>query len=249
MSAPLERDRARTIPVKARPRFFLYFGVAALAVTMVGFFTTFTRPLWRGEFHGPLLVHLHGAFVLGWLLLFIAQSLIVQTGHVARHRVLGWTGLAIVPGAVVTTMAMGVFVLRRDLAAGGGETDVSLLVGTFTTPLIFAALFAAAIAWRRRPDFHKRLMFLATAVILWPAFFRFRHYFPSVPRPEIWFGLVLSQVPILIAMLHDRLMFGRLHVVYRTAGVAVIAESVAETLLFDGPAWREVARWLAGFFL
>lgn len=240
---------ARAVKRPSRTRFFLCFALAAVAAAMIGFFTTFTRPVWRGEFHGPVLAYVHGAFVLGWLLLFLTQSLLVQTGRVARHRVIGWAGLALVPGIVLTTMGMGVFALRRDLAAGGGEMEISFLVGSFTSPLIFAALFVAALAWRRRPDFHKRLMLLATVAILWPAFFRFRHYFPSVPRPDIWFAFVLPQVPIVLAMLHDKLTLGRVHVVYWTVGLAVIAEAAAELLLFDGPAWRVIAHWLAGFFL
>lgn len=223
--------------------------MAALASAVIGFFTTFTRPLWRGEFHGPSLVYVHGAFVFSWLLLFFVQSLLVQTGRSARHRTLGWAGLAVAPGVVFSTMAMGVYALRRDVAAGGGEIAFSSLVGTFTTPLIFAALFCTALTWRRRPDIHKRLMLLATAVILWPAFFRFRHYFPSVPSPEIWFAFVLPQVPILLAMLHDRLTMGRVHHVYRTFGVAVIAESGVECWFFDSPPWRALAHWLAAFFL
>lgn len=248
MSAyPSQRPHAGA--VKTRSRFFPYFALFALTAVMVGFFPTFTRPVWRGEFHGPVLAYFHGAFMLAWLLLFLSQALHVQMGRTARHRVLGWIGLAVVPGVVLTTMAMGVHALRRDLAAGGGEIATSSLVGSFTTPLIFALLFACAVAWRRRPDFHKRAMFLATAAILWPAFFRFRHYFPAVPRPDIWFGFVLSQLPILAAMLHDRWTLGSVHVVYRTLGVAVIAEAATEALLFDSPGWRVLAHWLASNFL
>ncbi|MEO5596109.1 MAG: hypothetical protein ABIQ97_03075, partial [Lysobacteraceae bacterium] len=176
------------------------------------------------------------------------QALLIKTGRTAHHRVLGWIGLAVVPGVVLTTMAMGVHAMRRDLAAGDGDIATSSLIGSFTTPLIFAALFVCAVAWRRRPDFHKRAMFLATAVILWPAFFRFRHYFPTVPRPDIWFGFVLPQLPILAAMLHDRWTLDRVHIVYWTLGVAAIAEATTETLLFDTASWRVLAHWLASNF-
>ena len=46
---------------------------------------------------------------------------------------------------------------------------------------MFVALAIAAVLLRRRPDWHKRLMLLATMVVLWPAFFRFRHLMPFVP--------------------------------------------------------------------
>ena len=237
----------RTAP--PRSRIYVCFALLAVSAAMVGFFTTFTRPLWRGEFHGPVIAYVHGALVLTWLLLFLTQTLLVQSRQVARHRILGWTGVAVAPGVALTTMAMGVHALHRDLAAGGGETAVSSLLGTFTTPLIFTALFATAVAYRRRSDFHKRLMLLATLVILWPAFFRFRHYFPDVPRPDLWFAFVLPNCMILLAMLHDRLTTGRVHPVYWTAGLAVIVDAGAEVALFDGHSWRMASQWLAAFFI
>jgi hypothetical protein len=252
MATPAERQHsgpARASTRAPRPRFFLLFALVAVAAAMVGFFGTFTRPVWRGEFHGPALAYVHGGFMLAWLLLFLAQATLVQTGRLVRHRMLGWLGLAIMPGVVLTTMAMGVYATRRDVAAGGGEIAISALLGTFTSPLIFAVLFGAAIRYRRRPDFHKRLMMLATIAILWPAFFRFRHYFPDVPRPDLWFAFVLPQSLVVLAMLHDQLTLRRVHVVYWTAGLALIAEAGAEALLFDGPGWRSLSHWLAAFFI
>lgn len=234
----------------ARSPVYLGFALLALVVAAAGFFTTFIRPVWRSEFHGPVLAHVHGAFVLGWLLLFLAQVLLVKTARVSQHRKLGWAGLAIVPGVIMTTIAMGVYAMHRDLAAGGGEVAFSSLLGSFTSSVIFSALFTAGVVYRRKPDFHKRLMLLATLAILWPAFFRLRHYFPGAPRPDIWFGFVLGQVvPVTLAMIHDKVTLGRMHPVYRTVGVIFIAEAAAEVVFFDGAGWRVVAHWLAAPFL
>ena len=233
----------------ARSRVYLGFALSGLGAAAVGFFTTYLRPVWRGEFHGPPLATVHGAFVLGWLLLFAAQVWLVRAGNTRQHRALGWIGLAIVPGVVWTTIAMGVYAMKRDLAAGMGEVAVSLLVGTVTSPLLFAAVFAGGIAYRRKSDVHKRLMLLATLTILWPAFLRFRHYFPAVPRPDVWFGFVLPQSMTVIAMLHDKATRGRVHPAYWTVGVFLIAEAAAEVVLFDTPGWRVVAHWLAAPFL
>jgi hypothetical protein len=232
-----------------RTRMFLWAGLAALLAAAIGFFGTFVRPSFLGTFHGPAVVYVHGAFVLGWLLLFASQAWWIQARHVARHRALGVLAVVIAPGVVLATMAMAVFVLHRDLAAGQGELAISSMLGSFTSPLVFIALVAAGLAWRRNPAVHKRLMLIATIAILWPAFFRFRHYFPGVPRPEWTFGFVLPQLFLATMMLADRLRFGRVHPVYWWAGLPFMAEAALETWAFDGPGWRVAAHGLADIFL
>ena len=105
----------------------------------------------------------------------------------------------------------------------------------------FTALVAAGLLNRHRPEVHKRLMLLATLLVLWPAWFRFRHFFPSVPRPDQWFGVVCADGLILLAMLRDRLVLGRVHPVYLWVGTVVIVETATEALLFDSAGWRVVA--------
>jgi hypothetical protein len=233
------------IPGRGRTRYFLWAGVIALAAVLVGFFKTFLLPSWQGNFHGPTIVFIHGGFVLAWILLFLTQAWWVQSRRIPRHRSLGVIAAFVAPGVVVSTMAMGVFAMRRDLQAGLGDIATSLLLGTFTSPLIFFALVSAALAYRRQPDIHKRLMLLATVAILWPAFFRFRHYFPQVPRPEWIFGFLLPQLFLLAVMWVDKLRFGRVHPVYWWVGLPFMLEAALETWAFDSAGWRVVA----GFFV
>jgi len=249
MANTLSSDTLRAGGPRVRPRLVHTFALVALAAALIGFFTTFLRPVWRGEFHGPPVAYVHAAFVFGWLLMFFMQSRLVHAGRIARHRSLGWLGVALVAGVVLTTPAMGIHALRRDIAAGGGEIAFSSLVGTFTSTAMFLTLFVAALACRRRSEFHRRLMLLAVVVIIWPAFFRFRHYFPGVPRPDIWFGLAPQCAIVLIAMLHDRWTLGRVHPAYWTAGVLVMVEGAFEVTFFDSPGWRVTAHWLAGHVL
>jgi hypothetical protein len=234
---------------KRKSRYFLVASCIALAITLVGFFKTFILPSARGTFSAPAVIYVHGALLFLWTVLLVTQSLLIQTRKVKRHRQLGFLSLALVPGLVISTIATGVYVLKRDLALGGGQTAISSLVGTFTTPLVFAVLVILAIVYRRRVELHKRFMLLAMIAIIWPAFFRFRHYFPSVGHPELIFGFALPQSMVLLAILWEKLTIGRVHVVYLTAGVAVVLENSAEYYLFDSNGWRVVGNWLAGFFL
>ena len=229
----------------------IYLAMAwlCLAVVVAGFFTTYLRPMWRSEFHAPAVVHVHGALLLGWTLLFLSQSWLARRRSLALHRAHGVLALVLVPGVVVSTIAIATYALRRDAEAGSAVVAAEFFLGNFTAPIEFAALVVAALVLRRKPETHKRLMLLATLVILWPAFFRLRHYFPNVPNPQVSFGFLLPQLLILAAMAHDRWRNGRIHPAYLWVGLPLIAATAFETLAFETGPWRAVSRWLASFFL
>lgn len=87
-------------------------------------------------------------------------------------------------------------------------------------------------------------MLLATIALLWPAWFRFRHYFPHVPNPEIVFAIIVADSLIIVAALRDRIVERRIHNVWLIGGALLIAEHIAEAILFDTPGWRAVAHAL-----
>lgn len=238
-----ERPRGR------KSRYFLVAACLALAVTFVGFFKTFILPSARGTFSAPAVIYVHGGLLFLWAALFVAQSVLIQVKKARLHRRLGFLSLGLIPGVVISTAAAGVYVMKRDLSLGGGQTAVSSLVGNFTTPIVFAVLAGAGVAYRRRVEIHKRLMLLAMIAVIWPAFFRFRHYFPPVANPEFVFGSALPNSMVLAAILWELLTVGRVHPVYLTAGVALIVWNFAETYWFDSAGWRVIANRLAGFFL
>lgn len=233
---------------KKRANYFFTASLIALAIVLTGFYKTFIIPSFQGTFEAPLVIYLHGFFLFLWSLVFIAQTILIRK-RFKLHRLLGFSSLILVGGIVISTMASGVYVMKRDLAAGLGEIAISSLVGTFTTPLVFASFVAAGTFYKRKPEIHKRLMLLAMIAILWPAFFRFRHYFPSVPNPELVFAMIIPNSMILLAALWEKLSIGRIHGVYLTAGAALFAENAVETWLFDSPGWRVTAHWLADFFI
>jgi hypothetical protein len=214
----------------------------ALTIALAGFFLTYSLPLARGTFDGPSIAHVHGALLFGWLGLVIVQTVLVRAP--ATHRRIGWLGLALALAVAVSTVVMGHNSATRAIERGDGPIALSGFMGSVTTPAIFLALVVTAIALRRRPQWHKRLIFVATVAILWPAWFRWRHFLPSLPRPEITLSLIASDLPILIAMARDRVQFGAVHPAYLIAGLGLIAEQTWETFAFDTPQWRTAARWL-----
>jgi hypothetical protein len=197
----------------------------------------------RGAFHAPWFVHLHGASALAWISVFIAQATLVRRGRTRVHRRLGILALPLGLTVWATGIATATWAARRDHPELGTVAS-SALAGTVTGLSLYFAFVMAAIALRRRPDWHKRLMLLATVQVLWPAFFRLRHLLPMIPKPEITFALALAYLPILVAALRDRLRYGQIHPALLYLGAALVLEQSLEVALFDQGVQRQFGQWL-----
>lgn len=227
--------------------FYVAMGGVTLLAVAVGFGRTYAAPLARGTFHGPAILHVHGALALSWVLLFLTQPLLIRLRRHALHRRLGRLGLPLAIGVATTMVPAGVFQATRDAAAGAGPTGISGLLGVFTSGILFVALVSCGIVARRDREAHARWLLLATLVVAWPAWFRWRHWFPAVPRPDVWFALVMPYLWIGVAALRDRVTRAAVHPVLLYGGVAVVLEQSLEVVAFDSPPWRAAAQLLYGW--
>ena len=221
--------------------FYLAMGCVALAAALAGFSTTYFIPLARSRFEGTAILHLHGVLFFGWTGLIVLQPFLTR-GRLKLHRTIGFVAMPLAVAMAASGIGVGLYAVRRDLAAGVGEGAYSTLIGVVSAMAVFLAYFSIAVVRRNRPDWHKRMMLLATIAILWPAWFRFRHFLPWIPDPEIWLALVLADSLILVAMIRDQVRFGGVHPAYLIFGTMLLADHVVEVLLYDSPGWRAVAR-------
>jgi len=224
--------------------FYVAMAAVIILAVAVGFGRTYAAPMASGTFQGPTILHVHGALALCWVLLFLLQPLLIRLRKQALHRRLGRLGLPLAVGVAATMVPAGVYQASRDAAAGAGPTGISGLLGTVTSAILFVTLVSCGILTRRNREAHARLLLLATLVVAWPAWFRWRHWFPSVPRPEIWFAVALPYLWVGVAMLRDRIVRNAVHPVLAYAGSAVILEQSLEVFAFDTPYWRAAAQWL-----
>ena len=225
--------------------FYLGLGLWGLAAVLIGFSTTYVLPMARRSFVAPSVVHLHGALCFSWVSLLVIQCTLVRGRQTPLHRKVGLLGIPVAVGILFSGMGTALWATRRDLPTL--DIAPTTMIGTLTSLSIFLAFVVAAVAMRRRPDWHKRLMLLATVVVLWPAFFRFRHLMPFVPRPEIWLALVLADLPILVAAIRDKIRCGRVHPVWLWFGTALFLEQAFEVAMFETDAWRAAGQTIYAF--
>ncbi len=222
--------------------YYLVLAITGLFAVLAGFAKTFIAPSIAGTFTAPTAVYLHGAFAFSWIILFFIQTLLIRSGNYRIHMNFGIAGIFIALGTAFTMLPVGMYAAHKELKLGLGDTAISGIVGSVTSAIMFLAIVTTGIFNRKNGEAHKRLMLLATLVVLWPAWFRFRHYFPGIARPDIWFAVVLADSWILISCIWDKQTNGRIHPVLKYVGIFIILEHTIEVIFFDSAGWRVIAK-------
>lgn len=229
---------------RRRSSFFFIMSLVGFLAVLIGFSKTFIAPVVAGSFKAPFSIHLHGAFAFGWVILFVVQTSLIRFKNYRLHMRLGMLGVFMALGTAITMLPAGIFQVQNE---GSGPTAMSTIVGVCTSAVIFLGLAIAGVIYRKKAAVHKRLMLLATIKVLWVAWLRFRHYFPSVPHADVWFGVVLPDSLIVIAWIWDKRVNGKVHPVLGYIGAFMIAEDVFETVTFDNTSWRALGKLIYGF--
>jgi hypothetical protein len=107
---------------------------------------------------------------------------------------------------------------------------------------VFVALVVAALLLRRRLDWHKRFMLIATLSLLPPALARVAFQFPPTPPLPVAFGGTALIVVAAIAL--DTIVHRRLHPAMLCAGLLVLVSLPGRIALAGTQAWQDFAAWL-----
>jgi hypothetical protein len=213
---------------------YFYFAMSLLIVAIVvfGFSHTVNANLVQAAPPRPFILWIHSAVFSAWVLFFVLQSALVRTHNVRVHRSLGWFGAALgvfmVPLGITTAVIMKSFEVHR-LHDAGAPLFLSI---PFADVSSFGLLFALAVYWRRKPELHRRLIFIATCCLLAAAFGRMPYL-----GSHALFYLGVDAV-ILLGVVRDLLVNRRVHNIYRIALPALIVVQATAVYLFLGaPEW------------
>jgi hypothetical protein len=217
------------------------FGSAALLIA-ISVFVAFSRTYYLHRwFHKPdlsLFLHVHALVMTSWVALFLVQTLLIPAGKATLHRKLGLLGLisaALVPilGALATVMAA-----RREVLAHAQDVPVVIVVLALelTQMLMFAGFVGAGFLLRKRGDFHKRLMLLATLCMLPNAIVRI------IRLPSFIIPLVIWSLSIAVVVLIDWLVQRKLHPVFARWAAVEIATLWLAFLVGISADWQYFAQ-------
>ena len=237
--------------------FYFFMSLLITAVVVYGFSETVGKKLIHAAPPRPLMLYVHGAVFFGWVLFFGLQSVLVRTHRIQWHQHIGWfggvLGVAMFVVGVATAITMARF-SRVNLHSRYPEAN--LLISFFDISA-FTIAFALAIYWRKKPEFHRRLQFLACCALTAAAFGRF---LPSLLSPATkhsltalafsgWVTLYAGvDVLVLIAVARDQIVNRRVHPVYLYGLPAFIAcqTLVLYTIVHRSAWWIKTAQAILG---
>jgi FtsH-binding integral membrane protein len=233
-AARLQKETTTASPLKTFLSRYFYFSMSLLMTLVVvwGFSHTVDQNLFHAKPAKPLLLWMHGAAFSTWMVFFIAQSALVRVRKVSIHRTLGWFGAALATLMVGLGLAVAVYLSRWDIVVLHQKDVAQFLSIPFLDMAVFGTCMVLAILWRKKPDYHRRLVFLATCELLDAGFGRFDFWFD---HNIFYIGVDLF---IVAGMIRDLVVDGRIHKVYLYAlPVLIVGQSITVYVWRANPAW------------
>jgi hypothetical protein len=171
VSAIVDRTRGRR--TNKPPRFFYpSVGVLFLALTIIGFhhFYLSGKSYPGREITPPIrmLVISHGVAMLGWILIFTLQPLLVAKGNLRAHMTIGKLAAFFAAGLVTLGLLVAIYSARvspPQMKLWTLSPKPFMAVPFFT--LLFFGLYVGIGVWKRkRPEIHRPMMMIATLAAL-----------------------------------------------------------------------------------
>jgi hypothetical protein len=238
---------------------YVYMAASLVVITLIGFIPdSFTKMAAVAEGSRPpfpMILHVHAVLMGSFLMLLLAQTWLAATGRIKGHMQLGVAAAALVPALVIVGFLLAPAMYQETLQAAqtvGPEAREKLqelvlrkeniLLNQARIGLLFPLFIAIGLAARRKDaGLHKRMMILATASALGPAFARIAWLPTTFPASTVSHELYMLGViaPMFFWDVHRNGYVHKAYIIWAAISFPVI---VTINLLWDSPWWHATAR-------
>ncbi len=212
--------------------FYITMALVFAALVVWGFSRTVNDNLFHAAPPRPFLLWIHGAAFSAWVVFFIAQSALVRVHKVSVHRLVGWFGAGLATVMIPLGVAIAVIMARFDIVVHHQPDAEAFLAIPFYDMIAFGTCIGLAIYWRKRPEYHRRLVFIATVGLMDAALGRFDYLF----NHNLFYPCL--NLLIVLGMVRDLAVDRRINKVYLYAlPVLIVGQSLSVYMWRINPAW------------
>lgn len=252
MGAPLPRPRTQRFAAfhKADRNFFLVFLIVCWVGVLMGFAPAVSKRMaGEAQYAAPLILQIHAFAFIGWLVLLTIQIALVRRLRTHQHKLLGLAGFALLPVMLVSGYASETFAQRFRF--DHGKSDLPFFILPIFYLVAFGVLASIAMLLRKNPPAHKRMILLATTVIVGAAYGRWWGEALFNAFGDDFAGMIVNSFTgtnliLAGAVAYDLVTRGRIHKVYQVGVPAIIAGELLTSLIYHSPTWLPIAGALVG---
>jgi hypothetical protein len=237
LAAGMEKEAGITNRFKTFLSRYFYFCMSLVlaALVILGFSRTANEHLFHATPPRPLLLWFHAAAFSMWVVFYIVQSALVRARKVSVHRLLGWFGAGLAATMIMLGLTIAVVMARFDSIVLHQKDADAFLAVPFADILMFGSCIGLAIYWRKRPEYHRRLVFLASCQLMDAALGRFDFIFDH----SLFYAAL--DCLIVLGLMRDWVVDKRVHKVYLYALPPIfVVQSLAIYAWRINPKWWQV---------
>jgi RsiW-degrading membrane proteinase PrsW (M82 family) len=128
-----------------------------------GFYRTYTSEFPNFKNKTPT-IHIHGIFLMMWMVLLIVQPLLINYGKAQLHRTIGKVAWVLGPLIIVTMFLVGRGSYGRSIGVIPEQENLATMVLDIRGYISFAIFWALAMYYRKDSASHMRYM-IATGLL------------------------------------------------------------------------------------
>ena len=216
--------------------------VYMMVLVILGFWPTYFRHLFTDFPFRHWIIHTHAVIFIGWLLLLLVQVSLVAMGNTKFHRKLGVVGGFYGILILIFGLAAAIIMPLARIESGDWtlERGASFLIHPLGDIFVYVGFFIPALYYRRKAEIHKRLILIASLMLVFPAVARMG--MEQVAMYIVWL------IPLITSTTLDIILKKRIYLV-NIIGVAVLILSVIGRYYFSSTElWLKIGRYLLSIF-
>ncbi|MEQ8524474.1 hypothetical protein [Gracilimonas sp.] len=240
-----ERVLSRNLKLRNRKitHYFYISSVAYMSVlVIVGFWPTYFSHVFSELPVRHWSMHAHALIFIGWLLLLFVQTSLVASGNTKVHRKLGVAGGFYVTLMIIFGLAAAFMLPLERIESGEWTLDrgASFLIHPLGDLIVFIAFFIPALYYRKKSEIHKRLILIASLMLIFPGIARIG--LAQIPTFIIWL------IPLLAGAALDVMFKKRVHFLYLLGAVVLTLSVLGRYYISNSGLWLEIGRYLLSIF-
>lgn len=224
-------------PAKSGP-----FFAGMLLIALISFWPSYLSQLGAQSAY----THLHASLATAWLLMLIAQPVLIRQKSRDWHRALGRISYGLAPAILVSMILLA---HSRIVGIPDDKWPIRtyILYLQVSLILVFALCYAMAIVTRKDQALHARFMICTAFTLIDPILIRLCFWINPTPTWNyqwLTFGVTdLVILALIVAERHSR----RGRWVFPTMLAVFVASQLPALLQWTGwPAWQRFAHWFQG---